>query len=265
MHFLNFQDETNGYQKHKIITIGENPAKYKVEQWDFEALVTYYHTPTPTTNFRPINVKDNNTQVYGFVLVDGDPAVVLCCLTTPFEFLLLEPVDRDTKVAFIVADRLSSPLTILERKPLDKRWLRVDLIIKSETANGYFHTHFTVLYLNNNMRESVINVVDPTSIHNIPNRKSDRDVSITHRTIGYIIIEFITIYKNSLIPGSSGVVYLEPSFFTDDLALVYYDYHKNGKYIYLTLFDKKANTMSTYVVHSPSAMDGACLHHHSHR
>ena len=183
------------------------------------------------TEYLPIQVRED-TEIVGFGLVDGDPAVVLC-YTNPIDFLLLEPVGRDTKLAFVIADRFSSPLIvgIREPKPLEYRWLRVDLIIEHDTLNGRFYDHLTVLYINNNMREKIIDVTDSEFIHDIPHRVSDRMVRNTHHNIGLLILDFLLVTKNRLVPGYKGA-FSDP-FVVDDLALVYCNYHQDGKYIYV--------------------------------
>jgi hypothetical protein len=263
-----FKDGIRGYQMKKIITILDTTVRFNVDDWDFKELVTHYRlsqigalNSIRTTTYLPIKVRDC-TEVVGFRLVDGDPAVVLC-YTSPIDFLLLEPVGRDTKIAFVVADQFSSPViaNIREPKPIDSRWIRVELIVECNTSYGRFYNNFTILYINNNMRERVVDVIDSTFIHDIPNRKSECAVTNTHRNIGLLILDFVVLRKNSLIPGHTGAIF-DP-IIVDDLALVYYDYHANGEYLYVTIFDKTANTMSTYVLHYPNTMNGELLHKYS--
>ena len=229
--------------------------------WNFDQLLKYYKDKQSlaavshnTTATAWTNEVQPGKFVTGVVSINGDPCVLLFAISSAVcmfqELILLEPADRDTKPEFVVADLLSG------EPGTQNDWFRVELITSNVSEYSKFYDHFTVLYVNKQTHR-LIEIHDPSLLHDIRNRQSENEVTRAHLNIGYLIIDILN--KNHLTTG----VVVNPVI-VDDLAIAHIDV-KDGEhnYINITVFDKKANALSTYVVHKLHAMDPKSLHDYS--
>jgi hypothetical protein len=229
--------------------------------WNFEQLLKYYkdkQSSAAVSHNTTATAWTNEVQpgkfVTGVVSINGDPCVLLFVISSVVcvfqELILLEPADRDTKPEFVIVDLFSG-----EPRTQDD-WFRVELITSNVSGYNKFYNHFTVLYVNKQTHR-LIEIHDPSLLHDIRNRQSENEVTRAHLNIGYLIIDILN--KHNLTTG----VVADPVI-VDDLAIAHIDVKDSEhNYINITLFDKKANALSTYVVHKLHAMDPKSLHDYS--